>query len=116
MKATINQETNETVYIGEDKTLVIYLYDEVTFEPIDISSYTDYSLCLINDDDSVLTKAGAVVGTGNTGKFSVALTSAETTLLKASTQILSIKLEDSGGPTVDIEEFSNNITVVTPTC
>lgn len=116
MKATLNQQTNETIYRGEDKTIVVYLYDEDTFEPIDLTSYDQFLLCLPNDDATTLSKTGASA-TPTLGKISFSITAAESTLLAAQDNSLVLRLNITGGPTINIEEFSANvISVVDASC
>jgi hypothetical protein len=117
MRATLNQTTNEKIYRGEDKTIVLYLYDEETFEPINLSAYDEYLLCLPNDDLTTLSLTGALTGTAVEGKITFTVTAVESALLAVQTNNLVIRLNNTVGPVVDIEEFpANQINVVDASC
>lgn len=120
MRITLNQKTSEKIYRGEDKTIVVYLYDEDTFEPIDLSSYDEFLLCLPNQDGElvpVLEVVGALTGTAVEGKITFEITSAESAILSEQNNPVTLRLNNTITPSVDIEEFvNNNIEVTDASC
>lgn len=114
MKATINQITNETLYRGEDKDFTVYLYDEDTHEPIDITSYDEIKICLGNEDLTTLELTATQPGAE--GKFAFSVTAAESILLAVQTNFLNIQLNVTAGPTINKEVFSNYIIVKDTDC
>jgi hypothetical protein len=113
MKLTINQKTDEKLYRGEDKEFILYLYDGKIFEPISLISYTDIKVTFLNADNTSLVLTGDVTGL-NAGQIKIIFTGAESILLALGKQKIQLNLEDSAGPTLDLEVFDNVIEVVDP--
>lgn len=114
MKITINQETNGKIFRGEDKDFTIYIYDSKTFEPIDISSFDDISVCFKNENTTTATFVGTP--TANPGQFTFPVTAAESLLLAVQTHAMHVNLNIVLGPVLNFEEFTNYIDVVDPIC
>ena len=113
MKLTINQETNDVIYLGEDKVFNFYLYDEETFEFIDLSVYDEIKFSLRNAN-ATIQEFTADITNAATGKVFITVTAAESALLGIERNTMKVDLNDTVGGTSNIELFSNYIDVIDP--
>lgn len=101
---------------GEDKEIVIQIYDETNEQYFDLTSISEITVAFKKTDgtklEKKLTTSGVTVLAATAGKFKVILANADTTSLKAGNQPIFVTLDVSTTKSILVKGFEQALNVL----